>query len=254
VNKIEIDTFNHVEADSLGINEIGIVEVETHRPILCDIYSENRGTGSFILIDPEENSTLAGGMILETRTHANAEISIPANRSQGRGLTVWLTGLSGAGKSTIADAASKELVARGMRVQVLDADVIRTNLSRGLGFSKEDRDENIRRIGFVASLLTRHGVIVLVAAISPYRSTRAEVRELVGDFIEVHVNTPLHICEQRDPKGLYRRARSREISHFTGLDDPYEEPLTPDLCLDTSKKALHECVEEILSEIWHRVF
>lgn len=166
-----------------------------------------------------------------------------------RGVTVWLTGLSGAGKTTIARALEEELRARGRRVEVLDGDVIRQNLTRGLGFSKEDRDENIRRIGFVAHLLTRNGVIVLVAAISPYREVREEVRRRIGDFVEVYVNAPLEVCEQRDVKGLYRRARAGEISHFTGIDDPYEPPPAPEVECRTDRETVEESVRKVLSKL-----
>lgn len=167
----------------------------------------------------------------------------------GRGCVVWLTGLPSAGKSTIADALEAELRSRGEKVEVLDGDVVRENLSRGLGFSKEDRDTNIRRIGFVAHLLARNGVKVLCAAISPYRRVRDEVRELVGDFVEVHVATPLEVCEERDVKGLYARARSGELQGFTGIDDPYEPPLAPEVELATVGEAPAESAARILKEL-----
>ncbi len=163
-----------------------------------------------------------------------------------RGVTIWLTGLSGAGKSTIARILEKELRDRGEKVEVLDGDIIRTNLSRGLGFSKEDRDENIRRIGFVAHLLTRNGVKVIVAAISPYRAVRQEVRERIGDFVEVYVNAPLEVCEERDVKGLYRRARAGEIKNFTGIDDPYEPPDHPEVECRTDQETPEESARKIL--------
>ena len=150
-----------------------------------------------------------------------------------RGVTVWFTGLSGAGKSTISAALEDRLRERGLPVEVLDGDVVRENLSKGLGFSKEDRDTNIRRIGFVADLLTRHEVVVLVAAISPYRSVRDEVRATIGRFVEVHVRASLDSLVERDAKGLYRKALAGEISNFTGVNDPYEAPLTPEMIIDT---------------------
>ncbi len=164
-----------------------------------------------------------------------------------RGVTIWLTGLSGAGKSTIARILEKELRERGEKVEVLDGDIIRTNLSKGLGFSKEDRDENIRRIGFVAHLLTRNGVKVIVAAISPYRAVRQEVRERIGDFVEVYVNAPLEVCEARDVKGLYRRARAGEIKNFTGIDDPYEPPENPEVECRTDQESPEESAQKILA-------
>lgn len=166
---------------------------------------------------------------------------------QQRGVTVWFTGLSGAGKTTIRMAVEKALRDRQLKVEVLDGDIVRQHLTRGLGFSKEDRDENIRRIGFVAHLLSRNGVIVLVSAISPYRNTRDEVREQIGDFVEVYVNAPLAICEQRDVKGLYKKARAGEIKQFTGIDDPYEAPLNPEVECHTDQETLEESTAKVLS-------
>jgi sulfate adenylyltransferase len=152
-----------------------------------------------------------------------------------QGVCVWLTGLSGAGKSTTAEILTMLLLERGRQITVLDGDVVRTHLSKGLGFSKEDRDTNIRRIGFVAAEIVRHGGAVVAAAVSPYRDTRDEVRHMVGadHFVEVFVDTPLEICERRDSKGVYAKARSGEITGFTGIDDPYEAPEAPDIVLDT---------------------
>jgi adenylylsulfate kinase len=166
-----------------------------------------------------------------------------------RGVTIWLTGLSGAGKSTITHVLGKKLSDGGYSVEVLDGDIVRTNLTKGLGFSKEDRDTNIRRIGFVASLLTRHGVMVLVSAISPYRESRDEVRTKIGNFVEVFVNAPLDVCENRDVKGLYKRARSGEIKSFTGIDDPYECPLNPEIECRTDLEPL----EESVNKIWQKL-
>jgi adenylylsulfate kinase len=168
---------------------------------------------------------------------------------QQRGVTIWLTGLSGAGKTTITHALEAKLKAGGYGIEVLDGDVVRTNLTKGLGFSKEDRDENIRRIGFVAHLLTRHGVIVLVSAISPYRSIREEVRGKIGDFVEVFVNAPLSVCEGRDVKGLYQKARSGEIKGFTGIDDPYEPPTNPEVECRTDLEEL----EESVAKVWQKL-
>src|SRR5438445_3414577 len=165
------------------------------------------------------------------------------------GVTVWLTGLSGAGKSTIATALTGELRRRGRAVEVLDGDVIRENLSKGLGFSKEDRDTNIRRIGFVAELLARHGVIVIVAAISPYREVRDEVRARVGDFVEVHVRCVLEELVRRDVKGLYHKALAGEITNFTGISDPYEEPLSPEVVIDTTDETLADSVARVIGAL-----
>ena len=152
-----------------------------------------------------------------------------------RGFTLWLTGLSGAGKSTLATALGRELARHGIPVETLDGDEVRQNLSKGLGFSREDRDANIRRIGYVAKLLTRNGVVVISAAISPYRAVRDEVRREIGAFVEVHVKASLEECVRRDTKGLYARALAGEIAQFTGVSDPYEEPLAPELVIDTER-------------------
>jgi len=168
------------------------------------------------------------------------------------GACVWLTGLSGAGKSTVATALVARLEKCGRVTTLLDGDAVRTHLSKGLGFSREDRDTNILRIGFVASEVVRHGGIVVCAAISPYRVTRAAVRQRIeaispGGFIEVFVDTPIAVCEQRDVKGLYARARRGEITHFTGVDDPYEAPTTPEIALHTTDASPDECAEQILA-------
>jgi len=169
--------------------------------------------------------------------------------AKGRGVTLWFTGLSGAGKTTISQAVDRELRSRDCNIEILDGDIVRQNLTKGLGFSKEDRDENIRRIGFVAHLLTRNGVIVLVSAISPYRAIRDEVRQRIGDFVEVFVNAPLAVCEERDVKGLYKRARAGEIKQFTGIDDPYEAPLTPEVECRTDQETLEESVAKVLAAL-----
>lgn len=164
-----------------------------------------------------------------------------------RGVTVWFTGLSGAGKTTICQRVEQQLRDRGVKVEVLDGDIVRENLTKGLGFSKADRDENIRRIGFVSQLLTRNGVVVLVAAISPYRDIRDEVRGRIGDFVEVYVNAPLEVCEQRDVKGLYEKARAGQIKQFTGIDDPYEPPLIPEVECRTDLETLDESAAKVIN-------
>lgn len=166
------------------------------------------------------------------------------------GLTVWFTGLSSSGKTTLSRAVFDLLTQGGERTEILDGDTIRRELCKDLGFTKQDRDENIRRIGFVANLLTRNGVIVLVSAISPYREIRQEMRDRIGRFLEVYVNAPLAVCEQRDVKGLYRRARAGELKCFTGIDDPYEPPLHAEVVCRTDKEAVEESARKVLAAIY----
>ena len=170
------------------------------------------------------------------------------------GATLWFTGLSGAGKSTIAQIVESELRERGYKVEVLDGDVVRTNLSKGLGFSKEDRDTNIRRIAFVADLLSRNGVVAITAAISPYREIRDEARELMGDrFIEIYVKASVEECARRDVKGLYEKAMRGELKEFTGVSDPYEEPLDPELVCDTETESPEESAAKVIAFLEARV-
>ncbi len=172
-----------------------------------------------------------------------------------KGFTLWFTGLSGAGKTTLAQRLYEELkVKRGLKVELLDGDVVRTNLSKGLGFSKEDRDTNIRRIGFVCNLLTRNDVIAIAAAISPYEAVREEVRQLIGPdkFVLVYVKAPLEVVIERDVKGLYKKALAGEIPNFTGISDPYEEPRNPDVVVYTDRETVEESVEKILAHLRER--
>jgi len=169
--------------------------------------------------------------------------------TRAHGFTLWFTGLSGAGKSTLAAAVSAELRRCAIPVEVLDGDEVRQNLSRGLGFSREDRDINIRRIGYVAKLLTRNGVAVITAAISPYRAIRDEVRESIGAFIEVYVKASLDECIRRDTKGLYRRALAGEIPQFTGVSDPYEEPLAAELVIDTEREEITDSASRVIDRL-----
>jgi adenylylsulfate kinase len=166
-----------------------------------------------------------------------------------KGVVVWFTGFSGAGKSTIADALTAKLKSEGYQLEVLDGDVIRENLTKDLGFSKEDRDTNIHRIGFVAQLLARNGVIVLVPVISPYRAIREEMRAKIDNFIEVFVNAPISVCEERDVKGLYKQARAGKIKQFTGIDDPYEPPTNPEVECRTDLEELTESVDKIFTKL-----
>ena len=175
-------------------------------------------------------------------------------RRYGRGFTLWFTGLSGAGKTTISEIVERELRNRFGRVEVLDGDIVRTNLSKGLGFSREDRDTNVLRIGFVADLLTRNGVGVIVSAISPFKEVRDQVRRNVGeDFVEVFVDAPLDVCAERDVKGLYKKALAGEIKEFTGVSDPYEEPPSPELDIDTECEPPHRSAARLVELVERRL-
>jgi adenylyl-sulfate kinase len=169
-----------------------------------------------------------------------------------KGFTIWLTGMSGAGKSTISDLLMARFRAVQARVELLDGDIVRTNLSQGLGFSREDRDINIRRIGFVSELLTRNGVIVVVAAISPYRATREEVKNKIPEFVEVFVDCPIEVLAARDVKGLYKRALAGEVGNFTGISDPYEPPPAPDVTVRSDRETVDESVDKIWRELERR--
>jgi len=171
-----------------------------------------------------------------------------------RGFTVWFTGLSGAGKSTLAVALHEAVAARGYNVELLDGDVIRTSLCKGLGFSKEDRDTNIRRVGFVANLISRNNAAAITACISPYRSLRQEIRDSIQDFIEVYVECPISVCERRDVKGLYAKARAGEIKGFTGIDDPYEEPEAAEVTVRTADESEAESLAKILRFLEEREY
>ncbi len=232
-HKIDVSRFAPTEANSLVFNELGRVSIEAHKPMFFDSYPANHTMGSFIMIDPACNDTVAAGLISEHSAslieNLQAGSSYRMAGLNSPGLIVWFTGLSGAGKTTLCSSVSTELLARGFKVEVLDGDSVRKNLNSDLGFSQQDRDENIRRIGFVAELLSRHGVIVLVAAISPYRAVREELRRAIPNFMEVYVNAPLAICEQRDPKGLYREHTKRRSQGLPALMIPMKHLWPPTL-------------------------
>ena len=166
-----------------------------------------------------------------------------------KGLTIWFTGLSGAGKSTLSEALEERLKAAGRNVEILDGDIVRTHLSKGLGFSREDRDTNIKRIAFVCGLLTRNGVVCISAAIAPYSEARAWARQEIGNFVEVYVKCPIEVCRERDVKGLYKLVDEGKITGFTGVDDPYEEPEHPELVVETNTETVEESVESIIATL-----
>ena len=232
--RVDIETFDHLAAKEMHLNEIAFVNVATAEPIVFDPYDENRDTGGFILIDRHSNATVAAGLIrFGLRRAANTYFqsfevtkTARAQLNAQKPALLWFTGLSGAGKSTIADQLEKKLHALGKHTFVLDGDNVRHGLNRDLGFTEADRVENIRRVAEVAKLFVEAGLITLVSFISPFRAEREMARELVapGEFVEIFVNTPLETCELRDPKGLYKKARRGELQNFTGLDSPYEPP------------------------------
>ncbi|HEY5334520.1 MAG TPA: adenylyl-sulfate kinase [Mycobacteriales bacterium] len=238
--RLDINTLHRDEtAASLSLNEIGRVHLRTQTPLQFDPYRRNREMGSFILIDEATNATVAGGMITRPTQHESNVVwhegAVDRSERATSGLTVWLTGLSGSGKSTVAVEVERRLVASGRPAYLLDGDNLRHGLNAGLGFSAADRAENVRRVGEVAKLLADAGVIAVVSLVSPYRADRDAARashtEAGLPFVEVFVDTPLEVCEARDPKGLYAKARAGEITGFTGIDDPYEAPLAANLVL-----------------------
>jgi len=255
-HRINIETFDHLAAKELLLNEIAFVNVATAEPISFDPYEENRDTGGFILIDRHTNATVAAGMIrFGLRRGANTyfqsfEVTKAARASLNaqKPALLWFTGLSGAGKSTIADNLEKKLHALGKHTFVLDGDNVRHGLNRDLGFTEGDRIENIRRVAEVAKLFVEAGLITLVSFISPFRAEREMARELVapGEFIEIFVDTPLEACERRDPKGLYKKARRGELQNFTGLDSPYEPPTNPELILDALNESASDLADRII--------
>ncbi|HZC71588.1 MAG TPA: adenylyl-sulfate kinase [Jatrophihabitans sp.] len=238
--RLDVNTLHRDEsAEDLKLNEIGRIRLRTQHPLLFDAYRRSRDTGSFILVDEATNNTVAAGMITGPSQHDAKVVwhrgSVERAERATTGMTVWLTGLSGSGKSSIAAELERRLVASGRPAYLLDGDNLRHGLNADLGFSAEDRAENVRRVGEVAKLLSDAGVIAIASLVSPYIADRQRVRtshsEASVPFLEIFVDTPLEVCEARDPKGMYAKARAGEISHFTGVDDPYEAPEAPHLRL-----------------------
>jgi len=240
---IDVDSFDHLAAKTLELNGIGVVNVSLDRAVPFDAYADNRDMGGFIVVDRYSNRTVGAGLIhfalrRSQNIHWQAlDVDKQARMRQNghKPCVLWFTGLSGSGKSTIANIVERELHARGVRTYLLDGDNVRHGLSKDLGFTDADRVENIRRVGEVARLMVDAGLVVLTAFISPFRSERALARSMVadGEFVEIFVDTPLAVVEARDPKGLYRKARRGELKNFTGIDSPYEVPETPELRVDT---------------------
>jgi bifunctional enzyme CysN/CysC len=257
--KVNVNTMEHLAAKKLDLNEIGVCNIALDRAVAFDPYGSNRETGGFILIDRMTNHTVGAGMLHFAlrrahnihMQHVDVDKAARAAHKGQRPLVLWFTGLSGAGKSTIANLVEKKLHALGLHSYLLDGDNVRHGLNKDLGFTEADRVENIRRVAEVAKLMVDAGLIVLTAFISPFRSERAMARGLLGDgeFVEVYVDTPLEVAEQRDVKGLYRKARRGELTNFTGIDSPYEAPENPELCVNTVARTADESADLVIARL-----
>jgi bifunctional enzyme CysN/CysC len=260
--KIDVNTRAHLAAHTLGLNDIAFCNLSTSVPVAFDPYDQNRQTGSFIIIDRFTNHTVGAGMIafgLRRGTNIHWQPLLVGKPERAalknqKPAILWFTGLSGAGKSTIANIIEQRLHAAGRHTMMLDGDNVRHGLCRDLGFTEADRVENIRRAGEVAKLMTESGLIVLCSFISPYQSERDMVRNLVsaGEFFEVFVDTPIAECIRRDPKGLYAKAQSGKIKNFTGLDTPYEAPAAPEIRLNTVGHDAVQLAEQVLRSLVDR--
>ena len=257
--QVNVNTLEHTAVKTLELNAIGVASITTDRPIPFEPYEQNRALGGFIIIDKMTNATVGAGMLsfslrrsqnvhwqaldISRETHANLKNQKPA--------VLWFTGLSGAGKSTIANLVEKKLVRMNRHTFLLDGDNVRHGLNKDLGFTEADRIENIRRVGEVAKLMTDAGLVVITAFISPFRSEREMVRKMMapGEFIEIFIDTKLEDAERRDVKGLYKKARSGELKNFTGIDSPYEPPVTPEIHIDTSKLTPEQAADLIIEAL-----
>ena len=257
--KVNVNTLEHLAAKKLELNEIGVCNLSIDQPVAFDPYTENRATGSFILIDRLTNATVGAGLLnfalrRSQNIHWQALDVNKASRAEAKHqkpAILWFTGLSGAGKSTIANLVDKQLLALGKHTYLLDGDNVRHGLNRDLGFTDADRVENIRRVGEVSRLMVDAGLIVLVSFISPFRSERRMARGLVeaGEFFEVHVDTPLAVAEERDVKGLYKKARRGELKNFTGIDSPYEPPEHPEIYIDTTRSTPEQAASQVVEAL-----
>jgi len=256
-HRVCIDSMAQESAQTLEANEIGYADLTLDRPLVCDAYRDSRELGSFILIDPVSRRTVAAGLIDAPLRHAtdvrwhtlDIDKSVRAGLKQQKPCVLWFTGLSGAGKSTIANLVDRRLCELGRHSALLDGDNLRHGINQDLGFAPEARVENIRRVSEIAALFVDAGLITLVSLILPFRADRDAARRRFadGEFIEVHVATPLATCEARDPKGLYKRARAGELSNFTGIDQPYEAPDRPEIAIDGATLSASDAADLIVS-------
>jgi bifunctional enzyme CysN/CysC len=257
--QINVNSMEHLAAKTLGLNAIGVVTLSTDKPLVFEPYAASRELGGFILIDKLSNATVAAGLLhfalrRSQNVHWQAldiDRSALARLKAQRPRLLWFTGLSGAGKSTIANLVQKKLHALGKHTFLLDGDNVRHGLNRDLGFTDVDRVENIRRVGEVARLMTDAGLIVLTAFISPFRAERRMVRSMSApdEFVEIYVETPLAVAESRDTKGLYAKARAGALKNFTGIDSPYEVPENPEIRVDTARMSAEEAADQIVSYV-----
>ena len=262
VDRLDLDSLDRTAGDELALNAIGRVWIETAVPVAFDPYADNRATGGFILIDRATARTAAAGMAVEnlaaaTNVHPQIGQVTPARRAAMKGqrpLVLWLTGLPGAGKSTIADLVERKLVEHGRQTMLLDGDNLRQGINADLGFDNASRAENVRRVGEIARLMTDAGLIVIVALVSPFRADRLRAASLLpaGSFVEIFVDTPIEVCRQRDTKGLHALADKGRLANLTGRDQPYEAPEQPALVLKTTELSATEAADRVVALVLDR--
>ncbi len=260
--RLDIDTLEEVPIQELRLNEIGRVMISLTQPLVCEAYTDSHTLGGFILVDRLSGDTVGAGMVIEAKSRPrnlhwqrlDVDKTVRATLKSQKPAILWFTGLSGSGKSTIANLVERRLVAMGRHTMVLDGDNVRHGLNRDLGFTEADRVENIRRIAEVAKLFVEAGLIVLVSFISPYRAERGLARDTVeaGEFLEIYVDTPVDECRRRDPKGLYAKADAGQLRNFTGVDAPYEPPTTPELHLPTLEQPAESLAEQVVGDLQRR--